>query len=472
MHDLGQSVLGYIRRYSLIGAGDRVAVAVSGGADSVALLRLMLHLRDELGIVLCVIHLNHQLRGAESDGDERFVRDLAKACDLELTCESRDIKSLARDKKLSLEAAARDARYALFRHLLQSAVDRVGTAHTLDDQAETVFLKLARGAGTRGLAGIFPSVAVDRHPSALGQAETGNHPDATPGIIRPLLGTRRSQLREYLAAIGQPWREDATNKDLRHTRNRVRNEILPQLERDLNPSIAELLVETAEIARAEEAYWHAEVTRLLPRLWRAGEQLFNHDALHSFPLAVQRRLVRAAAESLGLHLEFGHVEAVLYLSRGESCAIPENWIVTLQGDELHFQPRRETNSNYEYELKVPGKTMVSQAGIWLETQLVSVNGDQKSDSQHLIDHSLAASQLTIRPWRPGERFWPAHTKQAKKIKELLQDRHVTGERKRLWPLIASGDEIVWLRGFGVAPHFQAKSGEGILIRELSVRERQ
>ena len=471
MRKLPQSVFGYIRKHELVRAGDRVGVAVSGGADSVALLRLMLELRDELGIVPSAIHLNHNLRDTDSDADEQFVRSLAAMHGLEINCESRDVKRHSAEKKLSLEAAARELRYEFFRRILQSGVDRVATAHTLDDQAETVLLKLVRGAGTRGLAGIFPKLAVSHQPSALSQDNSADFRDTRPCVIRPLLGTRRSQLREYLAEIGQSWREDATNQDLRHTRNRIRHEILPRLEEELNPSICEVLAETAGIARGEEEYWEHEIRRLLPQLWLKNEGCGNLNwcALGKLPLALRRRLIRAAAESMGLALEFRHVEEILGLTReGNRTVVQASLVVTRHRSELQFCSSSERTSDYCYDLSVPGILVVPEAGIRIETVLVGSENDQKHDPQHLIDPGQTRAGFAVRNWRAGERFWPAHTKQPKKIKELLQDRHITGERKRLWPVVASGAEVVWLRGFGVRRDFQAQGSEGVLIREAEL----
>jgi tRNA(Ile)-lysidine synthase len=464
VHELTRSVLAYVRKHHLIHAGDRLAVAVSGGADSVALLRLMLELQDELGIVLSVAHLNHQLRGAESDADARFVRELATERRLEVISESREVRAYAAQKRLSLEAAAREVRYEFFHKLLHAAVNRVATAHTLDDQAETVLLKVVRGAGTRGMAGIYRELALPDQPSS----EPGNRVPADPSIIRPLLATRRSQLREYLAGMAQSWREDASNQDLRHTRNRIRHEILPRIEREVNPAASEVLAETAEIARAEEEYWEREIRRLLPQVWSHREQAFERNLLHGFPLAVQRRLVKAASESLGLHLAFSQVAEILALGReGECSELPGHWSAKQHGRELQFRRGAEPPSAYEYRLKIPGETEIVEAGVCLETLFVSLHGKQTCEGQPLLDRRFSARVFTIRNWRAGERFWPAHRKAPKRIKELLQDCHITGAEKRSWPVVASGNDIVWLRGFGLGRDFQAKGREGILIREIT-----
>ena len=264
MPSLAHRVLSYIRKQELLKPGDRVAAAVSGGADSVAMLRLLLELREEIGIVLSVVHFDHKLRGKESDRDEQFVAELARRQQLEFHGASADVARHAADKRLSLETAARELRYGYFWQLLhQGRPNRVATAHTCDDQAETVLMRVVRGAGTRGLAGIYPKLSF--HSLAEPLIE-----DAA--IVRPMLATGRQEVESYLKAIGQHWREDSSNLDLCHSRNRVRHEILPRLAQDLNPSLSTVLAESAEIARVEQDYWDQEVSRLLPAVWEDGKE--------------------------------------------------------------------------------------------------------------------------------------------------------------------------------------------------------
>src|SRR5438876_6547991 len=379
---LAQRVTGYIRRHKLLNPGDRVGVAVSGGADSVALLRLLLELRKELGIVLSVVHFNHKLRGLEADADEQFVADLASRNKLEFRCESGDVTACAATKRLSIETAAREMRYEFFRRLLlEGRMNRVVTAHTLDDQAETVLLRVVRGAGTRGIAGIYPQLSVSSSQFSVGGQASVAGRQVCGSIIRPLLRVRRKELEAYLIAEGQRWREDSSNRDLQHARNRVRHGILPRLERNLNPAVREILAETAEIARAEEEYWSAEVGRILqasaghrPRDPGATVGLENFAGL---PLALQRRLVRAAAENFGLRLEFRHVEEILELiSNGcpGKAALPDGWMASIDKGELKFEPApqiAESIRNYQYLLPVPGKVPVPETGTLFEVVLIS-----------------------------------------------------------------------------------------------------
>ena len=460
---LPQSVLDYIRRQELLHPGDRVGVAVSGGADSVALLRIMLELRQELGIVLSVAHFNHKLRGEEADADEQFVTQLSHRHELELHVSSSDVAAHARSHHLGTEAAARQLRYQYFRQLLEEKkLNRIATGHTLDDQAETVLLRVVRGAGTRGLAGIYPRLSF--HGSEF-------------SIIRPLLKTRRKLLETYLGEIGQNWREDSSNRDLRHARNRVRHGIVPRLERTLNPAVREALAETADIARSEEEYWQKQVARAMPYVWQGERLTLKPAELAALPLALRRRVVRAAAESLGLQLEFRHVEEILDLEeRGpRATMLPEGWLLSVTKSGLQFGlPSRgaAANSDYEYKLAAPGAIHVPEAGARFEAALVPGSAAPGYNPDHMLDPALLRQELTVRNWRPGDRYWPAHSKSPKKIKELLQERKLTGTERRLWPVVVSGQEIVWVRGFPAPARLRPPDGahKALVIRELPSRE--
>ncbi len=236
---LEQSVLASIQASRMLSAGNRVGVAVSGGADSVALLQLLHRLRDELGVTLKVVHFNHVLRGAESEADVVFVSQLADALELEFLAAREDVRAEATRQGWNLEDAARRMRYAFFdRVISEGKATHIAVAHTADDQAETLLAHLIRGTGPTGLAGIYPVAGA---------------------IVRPLLGTRREILREYLRANDQGWREDSSNRDIRRTRARIREQLLPVLERDFSGAIVGHLGELARFAREEGHFWDALV---------------------------------------------------------------------------------------------------------------------------------------------------------------------------------------------------------------------
>jgi tRNA(Ile)-lysidine synthase len=510
VHPLAQKIAEQIHRLGLLQPGDCVGVAVSGGADSVALLRLLLELRAHLGIVLSVVHFNHKLRAEESDQDEAFVAELACEHKLELHSTGEDVKAEAAGRGLSIEAAARELRYDFFQKLAaphnqgRSQLDKIATGHTLDDQAETVLMRILRGTGLGGLAGIYPVVELEEGDDVVGN------------VVRPVLQVRHADLVRFLNEIGQLWREDSTNRDTKFTRNRVRRVLLPLLEREFNPAATTALSELAEIARAEEDYWQNEIfgwmgtaihwsepewanpaqpelvqlqpfnPRLQERLREPGPLVMNVTVdriwLLSEPLAIQRRAIKAIGELAGLPLEFKHIEEILRFAAeehdtGKRLALPLGWNLVREPVALTFltpdlRTQERIPSDYEYPLPVPGRAIVPEAGVVVEALQVDV-GDQQADPNpdYLWDPAQLAHSLVIRNWRPGDRFWPVHIKAPKKIKELLQERHITGTRRKTWPVGVSGDEIVWLRGFPrPATHRSLASGNAIFIRDLPLEQ--
>lgn len=563
-----------IRREELLRAGDRVGVAVSGGIDSVALLRLLLELRNELGIVVSIVHFNHRLRGAESDADQEFVAQLAREHGLEFYSASGDAARAASKEHSGLEAAARELRYGFFGELLGSEdesedsntsgaraqnlessdrsaksaappqgvprglkpssltepngtaeampfprsiqpslqtpriiLNKIATGHTLDDQAETVLMRLIRGTGMRGLGGIYPRILIEHHDGE-GHGE----------IIRPLLSIRRRELRQYLADLKQPWREDSTNADSKFTRNRVRKLVLPLLEQEFNPAVAESFAELAEIARDEEEYWENEIsgwlgtvvqwsepewTRGLPGfagtqslvqinlsqpdsglLKRIEESEFvvmnasvSRPWLLTEPRAVQRRVLKAIGEQAGIPLEFKHIEEILRFAAeegptGKELSLPLGWKLLREPEAIVLVTpdlrQKQRVVDYEYPLPVPGRVVVSEVGGVIEALRVASDARlAEYNSEQLLRADLLPERLIVRNWRAGDRFWPAHTKASKKVKELLQEPHVALAQRKLWPVVVSGDEIVWLRGFPVPARLRAEAGqEAVLIREI------
>jgi tRNA(Ile)-lysidine synthase len=452
-----ERLLQYVTEHQLIRAGDRVAVAVSGGADSVALLRLLLDARSELGIVLSIAHFNHKIRGPEADEDEAFVRALAAEHDLAFRGASADTPRFARDHHLGLEAAARQLRHEFFRELIrQDKAGKVATAHTLDDQAETVLLRLMRGAGTKGLAGIYPDVKV----------EGGS-------IVRPLLRVRRAEVRAWLESLDQIWREDGTNADLSFTRNRVRHKLLPLIESEFGSAALERVAETAEIARAEENYWEEHLQPLVPELATDGEFRFPVDALLQQPLAIRRRLVRGAAQKLNVTLDFQHVEQVRALAQSVECktiSLPDGLRASANKGalRLRIEDSKARAQPFAYRLSVPGEIEIAELRCRIRFRLI--NGSQAlaaCDPRQLLSPEFDGGELIIRNWRAGDRFWPLHSKSDKKIKELLKPDCVPAALRALWPVAEHQGEILWVRGLPVSRKFCAcKQQSAIVVEEL------
>jgi tRNA(Ile)-lysidine synthase len=448
-------LLKIIRRQESIRAGDRLAVAVSGGADSVALLCLLLELRSELGIVLSVAHVNHQLRGEASDGDQEFVARCAHQHGLELHVLVAPVAGSGPNS--GIEAAAREQRYSFFRRLASAGlVGKIATAHTLDDQAETVLLR----------------ILFEQQGRIVGE------------VVRPLLSLRRAALLEFLRHRGQSWREDSSNRELAFLRNRVRHRLLPLIVAELGePAIAHL-AELAEIARGEELCW--ELGR--PRAGIAEPGTKPEPGAHSpsldvpqllaLPLGAQRRLLRAwlEANASNLPISFRLIEETLEFARGAGSGkleLPGGHFLGRAQASLWLEPVSSGSclvADYEYALAIPGGLQVPELGARFEAQLVDARDVPAEQRGQLLEVGRVPNKVVIRNWRAADRFWPAHTSAAKKVKELLSDRHATGTEKKLWPVaVAEGCGLVWLRGFAAPAAFRAPIGAGqaIWIREIT-----
>jgi tRNA(Ile)-lysidine synthase len=326
----------YLRNHRLVRPGERIGVAVSGGADSVALLRALAELAPHLGVVLFVLHLNHELRGPDSEADEGFVRELASQLALESAIATEDVASLASLRHLSLEAAGRRARYGFFQRAAAThRLDCVATAHTRDDQAETVLLRLLRGTGTSGLAGIHRMFDLSELAAGVEVTEPlSNHEPPPPRLIRPLLSTTRHQVEDFLLSLGQPFRHDSSNLSPRFLRNRVRADLLPALERDYNPQLRQALCETAEIAGAENALLE-ELTAAI--LGAAPAQSVPIALLQAQPLALQRRILRRLCKPHALALDFAHLEALRAFAlagRVERLNLPRGFVAEVLREKL------------------------------------------------------------------------------------------------------------------------------------------
>lgn len=471
-----EKVLKYIREQQLLRPGERVAAACSGGADSVALLHVMAELQETLGIVLSVAHFHHQIRGAEADADQQFVEELAAKLQVDFYSGSANVPQHAAQSKISLETSARELRHRWFAELIkQGKADKIATAHTLDDQAETVLMRILRGTGARGLAGIAP-------------AQKAKH------LIRPLLTTVRREVEEYLKAKGQNWREDSSNLDLGHTRNRVRHTLLPLLERDFNPAIRQTLADLAEVAHAENDYWNHELSSLMPRLVHEGKPsrsgrsssadaqgvlALDLSGLRNLPLAMQRQVIQRTAQRLGISLEFKHIQQLRALAEhGKSVAklvLPDGLVANRTAREIQFSRNpQKTQENYCYSLPIPGEVTVPEVGITIRASLIS-DGKQKASGYNgttFLNPSLLGPELKVRNWRAGDKFFPAHTQSPKKVKELLQPgrlgHEISPAQRKAWPVIESAGQIVWMRSFLASKDFASSSGDAVLIEEMTM----
>jgi tRNA(Ile)-lysidine synthase len=437
------ALLDRIRRYAhdhqLWSPETRVLAAVSGGSDSVALLFILRELASKGEMTLCsVAHLNHQIRGSESTDDATFCGSLAERLGVPYVIGEEDVPALASREGLSIEVAARHARHRFLTATARSLqADCIALAHTHDDQAETVLLRLVRGAGPSGLSGMSPR----RGP-----------------LVRPLLDITRSELQRYLGEIGESWREDSTNQDRANPRNRMRHEVLPLLRAHFNPRVDAALARTADILRSDHALLDklaAEAAgRTLSQM--GGRICVNQEGLQGLPTAVARRVALKALETANPGRSYGLEEADSVRSFAAGQAVPDVAGVRMErsGQFVVIEKRGERQppgAGFELALPIPG----SVTDPWGDWELAAEgpvaapasHGAAPDETQVAIDAQGLSDQLRVRSRRPGDRLQPLGMSGRKKVQDVLVDRKVPRDERDRVPIVtdASG-HIVWVAG--------------------------
>ena len=490
--NLYQRVRDTIDRHAMIRPGDRIGIGVSGGADSVAMLRIFAELRSQLGIAVVVLHFHHQLRGTEADEDECFVKAQAEKFHFDFESGRADVAGEAKREGWNLEDAARRLRYQYFASMAEArSLNRVAVAHTAEDQAETVLSHLLRGTGLTGLAGIYPVAGL---------------------IVRPLLELGRGELREFLADLEQPWREDATNQDTSRTRAKIRHQLIPLLLRDFEPAAVKRLSRLAMHAREDEMFWrtleeerfHALVARESPAAISVGIGDFlsplqslsrpekgaggQSTSASIETVALTRRLVRRIfAELRGSReqLTSRHVGSVMDLATkslsGARIDLPGVSVERIF-DRLRFtcvvaddeEEKTAQNRDFAYTVSRPGR---------LKSASIVVPEIHRRFNLKMVDWPPAPSDtvvgwgtldfdrvqwpLILRNWRPGDSYRPHGSRHARKLKRLLLESRIPRSARGAWPVLTSNGKVIWASGYPVdeslAP--RAETQVGLVIGE-------
>jgi tRNA(Ile)-lysidine synthase len=433
-----QQVAAGVAARGLLRRGGRVLVAVSGGLDSMVLLHTLNSLAAARGWKLAVAHFNHQLRGRSSDRDETLVRKTVAALKLPLTVERADVKGFARSSGLSLEMAARKLRHEfLARTARAGRIPTLALAHHADDQVELFFLRLLRGAGGEGLAGMKW-----RSPSPMDKRIT---------LVRPLLDRTKDELGEFARAAGIVFRTDATNLTRTMPRNRVRNELLPLLRAHYQPGLTKTVLRVMEIAGAE-----ADLARELAAGWLAGRR----PAFAGLPVAVQRRVVQTQLLALGLPVDFDLVEQ-LRLAPGQPVSVgldlqamrDSAGTVTLQSKPAAAEFNAET-----LEVSLSGRagtvTFADTTIAWERIPAGKWTRPVPQPGREVFDADRVGTAVELRHWRAGDRFQPLGMKTPVKLQDLFTNARIPRDRRRGLLVAVARGEIFWVEGLRMAERFK------------------
>ncbi|MEE8637763.1 MAG: tRNA lysidine(34) synthetase TilS [Candidatus Margulisiibacteriota bacterium] len=447
-----------IKEYKLFKPGESVLVAVSGGADSIALLHLLDFYRQKFGADLHIAHLNHMIRKKDADLDARYVQGLSRNLNIPITVEAMDVQAFAKESKLGLEAASRKIRYDFFERVANKVgASRIAVGHTADDNVETFLMRVLRGAGLKGLCGIPP--------------KRGR-------IIRPLIKIWRREIEDYVGGLKLVPRRDYTNYETKYMRNRVRMKLIPQLKL-YNLNIKEIILQTILLLTEDNEYLEAKAEEALAQTLvsgKPGEVRLAVPKLQKLENPIQGHLIRKAIEIVKGNtsdLTFTHISDIL-----DKIEANEKWELHLPGgifvvggrDELIIcrqKPETAPSRSYSYSLSVPGEVEIEELGRKMRAEFSVGEIEDRDPNVAFIDYASLGKKLTVRNKEEGDRFQPLGMKGSKKLQDLFVDEKVPAELRDSIPVVESGGKIVWVGGLRIDERAKVtKSTKKIVKLEL------
>ena len=464
MMELTEKVNNTIKRYSMLSQGNRVVVGLSGGPDSVCLLTILSKLKTDYNIALFAAYIDHGLRPEEVPGEISFCSDLCKSLDVPLQVRTIDVKSYVKKEGLNKQEAARDLRYeALHQLTFELDADRIALGHNADDQAETVLMRLIRGAGPSGLSGI---------PPVRGK------------IIRPLIDTERSEIEDFLfqpstfnlQPSGQPFVTDSSNLKDDYLRNKIRLFLMPVI-RKINSDVVKTISRTADILRDEERYFDIQVTKLLMKLIsrKSDEkiELFLRPLESMETILLRRVLRRAVDETKGLRgTSFANIDDIMDLIKsgksGDRIYLPHG-VRVIKGYATLVLTSALPIRLSTYTLDGPGDPVIAETSAVIRCELINGAGEDIGDDRRIafINGDKVAFPLTIRPRKPGDFFYPSGFGKRKKIQDYFVDKKIPRDERDAVPLLAFKDDIIWVVGSRTDERYRVeKETERILKFEI------
>lgn len=438
MKDFIDNVKAVILKNNLLNKDDKVVIGVSGGADSLCLLHVLNSIKNEIGIEIFAVHLNHQFRGAEADADAEFVEDICRKWEIPYKIASVDVPAYAKQHGLSPEEAGREIRYKLFRDVKEIInANKIAVAQNLNDNVETILMRIFRGTGLEGLKGI--DISIDE-------------------IIRPLLETDRASIEEYCRQNNLEPRVDKTNLQPVYSRNKIRLELIPYLKESFNPNLNEGIVRLSQIIKEENDYLEQQANKLMNSIVEIEEQrlLIKINNLIELHQAMQKRLLRKAVEQLAETLngyEYKHFQGIIELldkGTGAALELPKNIRAYISYENLILTKKIENkHKKYYYKLKYDYDNKIDELGVVVSIKLInriSMPMMQKHTNTIYIDADKVMQGLVLRNRQQGDMFSPIGMLGSKKLKDYFIDKKTPREKRDEIFLLADGNEIVWIIG--------------------------
>ena len=435
--------------------GDKVLVAVSGGPDSVALLYALLEIKEEFDLDLCVAHLNHKLRGRESDEDQKFVKNLASKLNLKFFSKSIDVKKEAKKRKLSLEEGARLVRYRYLENLADRIkANKIAMGHQADDQAETFLMRLVRGAGGTGLSGIPP--------------KRGK-------IIRPLIEIKREEIEKFLKEKGRSYRTDSSNLLPNYFRNKIRLLLLPQIKKKFNPKIVDVLNRASNIISFQQQYVEKNCEEILrfvckskkmvrPRSPQKDKIVLDLKKFIEYDMCLKREMIRLCVKELigdQAELSFDSIERTLNLIQkqksGRRVRLTGSIWAEVSGENLAIYTKKEKQCNYP--ISFPGQRNLRDLGMRIKSEIVSRSSlpqkiKSKGEEVAFLDWEKLKGPFRLRSRRPKDKFKPLGMQGTKSIADFLIDMKVPRYERDEVMLLTTQGKIAWILGYRISDEFK------------------
>ena len=452
-----QQILDTIEQNNMFENGDKVLVAVSGGPDSICLLHAINTLKKQLGINIIVAHVNHCLRGLEADKDEEYVHNFCEALKIECYSKRIDINKIATEKNISTETAGREARYEYFFQLKEKyGLDKIALAHNANDQAETVLMRIMRGTGMEGLAGI------KYVRDSL--------------IVRPLLSVERKEIEKYCNEKNLNPRIDKSNLESIYTRNKIRLELIPYIENNFNKDIVDSLIRLSDSAEKDNNFIEKHVQLNYKKYCnrKDGKVIISNKAFEEDEALLTRLIRRALLEVKGdlYNFEKIHIYDIINIQKqgtGRKLILPGKLQVYNNYGDIYisFKKNEEASSNYEKPLEIGIVNEVSSTGINITMKLFQNDLKYNIEDNSYIkyfDYDKVKKGIVIRNRREGDRFSPLGMKGSKKLKDLFIDLKINKQERDEIPLICFGDDIAWIVGYKISDKFKITSATNEILQ--------